>query len=71
MATFIAVNPEASTKLSVNMDQVRYVEITKDIIKFHFAPDHALPFEREKMGTEKFDRLVNKILTDIPQTSWS
>ena len=71
MATFIAVLPEESARLSINMDQVRYVEITKDKIKFHFGPDHVIHIQREKMGGETFDKLVNKLITDIPKTSWS
>ena len=71
MATFIAVLREGTTRLSVNMDLVKYIEITDDKIKFHFGPDHVVPFQREKMGDVTFNRLVNKLITDIPQTSWS
>lgn len=53
------------------MDLVKYIEITEDKIKFHFGPDHVIPFRREKMGKETFDKLVNKLVTDIPKTSWS
>lgn len=53
------------------MDQVKYVEVTKDKIKFHFGPDYVVPFQRDKMGEEPFDKLVNKLITDIPQTTWS
>ena len=70
LTTFIAVCTEGSTKLTVNMDQVKYIEIAKDKIKFHFGPDHVLPIQREKMGNKTFDKLVNKLITDIPQTSW-
>jgi hypothetical protein len=71
LAKFIAVCTEGSAKLSINMDQVKYVEITDDQIKFHFGPDHVVPLQGDQMGKEVFTKLVNKLLTDIPQTSWS
>jgi hypothetical protein len=71
LAKFIAVYTEGSAKLSINMDQVKYVEITDDKIKFHFGPEHVVPLQEGQMGKEAFTKLVNKLLTDIPQTSWS
>jgi hypothetical protein len=71
LATFIAILMKGTTRFSINMDQVKCVEITNDMIQFHFGPGHIVPFQREKMGTKTFDKLVNKLVTDIPRTSWS
>jgi hypothetical protein len=53
------------------MDQVKYIEIMKEKIQFHFGPDHIIPFERKGIGEKTFDMLANKLITDIPKTSWS